>query len=80
VWRCGRVISEILALAEAGVPPEQAIGAGSWGARSYLGLAGLSEGAPADTVIYDTDPRRDLSQLARPRVVALRGGIAYRRS
>jgi imidazolonepropionase-like amidohydrolase len=77
---CGRVIDEIRALAGAGVPPHQAIGAASWAARSYLGMAGLTEGAPADAVIYDADPRRDLSQLATPRVVVLRGTIRYHRS
>jgi imidazolonepropionase-like amidohydrolase len=77
---CGRVIDEIRALAEAGVPAHQAIGAASWAARSYLGLAGLGEGAPADAVIYDADPRADLSQLATPRAVILRGKIQHRRS
>jgi imidazolonepropionase-like amidohydrolase len=77
---CGRVIDEIRALADAGVPPHQAIGAASWAARSYLGMAGLTEGAPADAVIYDADPRLDLSQLAAPRAVVLRGKIRYRRS
>jgi imidazolonepropionase-like amidohydrolase len=76
---CGRVIDEIRALAEAGVPAHQAIGAASWAARSYLGIAGLTEGAPADAVIYDADPRHDLSQLAAPRAVVLRGQIRYRR-
>jgi imidazolonepropionase-like amidohydrolase len=77
---CGRIIDEIRALAEAGVPPHQAIGAASWAARSYLGMAGLCEGAPADAVIYDADPRLDLSQLANPRAVVLRGTIRHRRS
>ena len=63
---CGRIIAEIRALADAGVPPEQAIGAASWAARAYLGMAGLSEGAPADAVIYDADPRRDLSSWQHP--------------
>jgi len=77
---CGRVIGEIRALAEAGVPPHQAIGAASWAARSYLGMAGLAEGAPADAVIYDADPRLDLGQLVIPRAVVLRGTIRHRRS
>ena len=75
---CGRVTDEIRALADAGVPPEQAIGAASWAARAYLGMAGLSEGAPADAVIYHADPRRDL-QLAAPRAVIQRGVIPSRR-
>ena len=76
---CGRIIDEIQALAQAGVPPHQAIGAASWAARSYLGLAGLTDGAPADAVVYDTDPRSDLDQLAAPRAVILRGKIRSRR-
>jgi imidazolonepropionase-like amidohydrolase len=77
---CGRVIDEIRALADACVPVQLAIGAASWAARSYLGLAGLSEGAPADAVVYDADPRLDLSQLESPRAVVLRGRIQHRRS
>lgn len=77
---CGRVTEEIRALADAGVPAQLAIGAGSWAARSYLGIAGLGEGAPADAVVYDVDPRRDLSQLAAPRAVVLRGRLQYGRS
>jgi len=76
---CGRVADEIRALVDAGVPAHLAIGAASWASRSYLGMAGLSEGAPADAVVYDADPRRDLSQLAAPRAVILRGKIQYRR-
>src|SRR5215472_1641249 len=74
---CGRVIDEIRALAEAGVPTHQAIGAASWSARAYLGLPGLSEGAPADAVVCDADPREDLSQLAEPRAVVLRGKVLH---
>jgi imidazolonepropionase-like amidohydrolase len=77
---CGRIIDEIRALAAAGVPPHQAVGAASWSARSYLGMAGLAEGAPADAVIYDADPRADLGQLAAPRAVVLRGKVRYRRA
>ncbi|HXT93407.1 MAG TPA: amidohydrolase family protein [Trebonia sp.] len=76
---CGRVADEIRALVDAGVPAHQAIGAASWASRSYLGMAGLTEGAPADAVVYDADPRRDLSQLAAPSAVILRGQIKYRR-
>lgn len=75
----GRITAEIRALAAAGVPPHQALAAGSWGARSYLGLAGLIPGAPADAVVYDTDPRTDLAQLDTPRAVILRGRLRHRR-
>ena len=77
---CGRIIDEIRAFTAAGMPPHQAIGAASWDARAYLGLGGLAEGAPADAVIYASDPRQDLSQLAEPRAVILRGQVCYRRS
>lgn len=77
---CGRVIDEIRALADAGVPAHKAIGAASWSARAYLGLPGLTEGAPADAVVYDADPRGDLSQLATPQAVVLRGRLRHRRT
>ncbi|MZE81491.1 amidohydrolase, partial [Streptomyces sp. SID5475] len=35
----------------------------------------LSEGAPADLVVYDTDPREDVRVLAAPRHVVLRGRV-----
>ncbi len=76
----GRISDEIRALAQAGVPAHDAIGAASWSARSYLGLAGLEPGAPADAVIYDTDPRADLAQLTWPRAVIIRGKVVYRRT
>ena len=71
----GRVVEEVLALHGAGLPAEAALAAGSWGSRSWLGLAGLVEGAPADAVIYDTDPRTDLSVLAAPARIILRGRV-----
>ena len=49
--------------------------AGSWGARAYLGLPGLDEGAPADLVVYETDPRVDLSAMMSPRRIVLRGVV-----
>ncbi len=75
----GRVADEVRALAAAGVPAHQALGAASWTARAYLGLAGLTEGAPADAVVYDRDPRTDLAQLDAPRAVILRGAVRHRR-
>ena len=75
----GRVADEIRALAAAGVPAHGALAAGSWAARAYLGLPGLAEGAPADAVVYDSDPRADLGQLDHPRAVILRGQLRARR-
>jgi imidazolonepropionase-like amidohydrolase len=76
----GRVMDEIRALVDAGVPAHDALGAGSWRARGYLGLPGLAEGAPADAVVYDEDPRGDPDQLTVPRAVVLRGTVAHRRN
>jgi imidazolonepropionase-like amidohydrolase len=60
------------------VRPHDALAAGSWAARAYLGLPGLVPGAPADAVVYDTDPRADLRQLNHPRAVILRGQLRHR--
>ena len=76
----GRVASEIRALAAAGVPAHDALAAGSWAARAYLGLPGLADGAPADAVVYDSDPRADLGQVGHPRAVILRGRLIRRAS
>jgi imidazolonepropionase-like amidohydrolase len=71
----GLVAEEIRALHAAGLPAEDALAAGSWAARTWLGLPGIEEGAPADLVVYDTDPRKDLDALERPRRMVLRGAV-----
>jgi imidazolonepropionase-like amidohydrolase len=71
----GRIADEVRALHAAGVPAEAALAAASWSARSWLGLPCIEEGAPADVVVYDADPRADLDTLARPRHVVLRGEV-----
>ncbi|MFQ1001364.1 amidohydrolase family protein [Modestobacter sp. SSW1-42] len=71
----GLVADEIRALHDAGLPAEAALAAGSWAAREWLGLPGISEGAPADLVVYDADPRTDLDTLAGPRLTVLRGVV-----
>ncbi len=69
----GRIRDEIDALAGV-IGAEAALAAGSWGAREWLGRpARLEHGAPADLLVLDADPRRDLSELRRPRHVLLRG-------
>lgn len=71
----GLIAQEIAALAGAGMTPTDALAAGSWAARSWLGLPGIEQGAPADLVAYDTDPRADLSVLGRPARIILRGTV-----
>ncbi|MEU4242059.1 amidohydrolase family protein [Actinoplanes sp. NPDC026619] len=75
----GGVAREIRALVAAGISPHEALAAASWTARSYLGLQGLVDGAPADAVVFAADPRADLSQLDQPQAVIVRGKRAHRR-
>lgn len=57
-------------------PPTYALGAGSWRAREWLGHpAALMDGAPADLIVLDADPRQDLAVLQAPRAVVLRGVV-----
>jgi imidazolonepropionase-like amidohydrolase len=71
----GLVANEIGLLLKAGLTPEQALGAGSWLARDYVGLPGVVEDAPADLVAYPDDPRRDVEVLRRPSLVMLEGRV-----
>ncbi len=76
VSRHGNLAGEIQAMADLGIPAHEALGAASWRARAWLGWNPLlDEGAPADFVVYDTDPRADLSVLRRPRCIVLRGAV-----
>ncbi len=71
----GSIRDEVRTLAAAGLTNEAALGAASWAARSFLGLPGLEEGAPADLVAFDRDPLEDLGALSRPRLVVLDGRV-----
>ncbi|QHC28875.1 amidohydrolase family protein [Streptomyces sp. HF10] len=71
----GLVAAEVAELVTAGIPPIEALGATSWSARAWLGRPGLEEGAPADLVVYDEDPRADVGVLAAPRRVVLNGAV-----
>lgn len=76
VARHGNLSGEVVALAGLGLAPEQALGAASWRAREWLGLDGtLAEGTSADFVVYDRDPLADLSVLATPKRIVLRGRV-----
>ncbi len=76
----GLVAQEIAALAPL-LGTEGALAAGSWAARRWLGRPdALVEGAPADLIVLDDDPRRDLGALLRPRFVILRGRVVEARA
>jgi imidazolonepropionase-like amidohydrolase len=69
----GMIVDQVEMLVDAGMPVVRAIGAASWTARQYLGLPGLSPGAPADFVVYDADPRLDVDVLRHPALIVLDG-------
>jgi len=71
----GRIVDEIVALHEMGMTTEDAIGAASWAARRWLGYRGIEEGAAADVIAYDQDPRADLNALRHPSRIILRGRV-----
>ena len=54
---------------------EFALGAASWRARRWLGRPGLTDGAPADLVVYGVDPRREPGILSHPVAVFLKGRV-----
>lgn len=69
----GLVADEVAQLRAAGLSDRAALDAACWGARSWLGRPGLTEGAPADLVVYPADPRADVAVLAAPSAIVLRG-------
>ena len=78
--RHGNIAGEVLAMAEIGLPADYALGAASWRAREWLGWnAALHEGAPADFVVYPSNPLVDLGVLREPTAVVLRGRVVTRR-
>ncbi|MFJ1601014.1 amidohydrolase family protein [Streptomyces sp. NPDC088261] len=71
----GLAAAEVAELVTAGIPPLDALSATTWAARRWLGRPALEEGAPADLVVYDEDPRADVRVLAAPRVIVLNGRV-----
>ena len=69
----GRIADEVGELHRAGLPAAQALSAACWGARGWLRHPVLEEGAQADLLVLDADPRQDLRVLQAPRAVVLRG-------
>ncbi|MGB9375753.1 MAG: amidohydrolase family protein [Jiangellales bacterium] len=71
---------EVVRLAEAGLPGESAVAAGSWEARRFLlgdppGGDFFAAGTSADLVVLADDPRRSPGTLLDPLVVLLRGRV-----
>lgn len=74
--RHGVLHEEILAMAAMGLSNDYVLGAASWRGRAWLGWnPGLDEGDPADFVVYPSNPLEDLTVLAEPTCVVLRGRL-----
>lgn len=72
----GLIGDEIIELATYGLSPAEALGAGSWRAREWLGMEGtLEEGTAADFVVFDANPLDDLGVLKDPKQIVLRGAV-----
>jgi imidazolonepropionase-like amidohydrolase len=71
----GRLVDELIALRDTGMSNEDALAAGSWKARGWLGWSPLDEGAAADLLVLESDPRTDLDALRHPRLIMLRGRV-----
>lgn len=73
----GIVAPEVAEMAVA-VGHPAALDAACWSARRWLGAACLEDGASADLVVLPADPREDVTVLAAPSAVVLRGRVVVR--
>jgi imidazolonepropionase-like amidohydrolase len=71
----GQAAGELLRLHASGMSAMDALAAGSWRAREWLGFPGIAEGGWADLVVYADDPRIDLTVVQRPSRIVLRGQV-----
>ncbi|MHA7221520.1 amidohydrolase family protein [Arthrobacter sp. RHLT1-20] len=78
VIRHGRIVDEIQALHDAGLPASAALDAGAWGARAWLGADAISEGAGADVLVCAEDPRSNLATLHELKHIVLGGELVRR--
>jgi len=71
----GLVAQEMVELTKAGLTNAAVVSAATWGAREWLGRPGIVEGEDADLVVYAADPRADVTVVADPLGVVLRGRV-----
>ncbi|HEY9497181.1 MAG TPA: amidohydrolase family protein [Intrasporangium sp.] len=71
----GLVAQEMVELTRAGLSTLEALDAGVWAARAWLGRPGIEEGEDADFVVYGADPREDVTVVAEPKGIVLRGRV-----
>jgi imidazolonepropionase-like amidohydrolase len=71
----GLAAQEVERLTRCGLSPLEALDAGTWAARAWLGRPALDEGAEADLLVLAGDPREDVTVLQRPSAIVLRGKV-----
>jgi imidazolonepropionase-like amidohydrolase len=74
----GKNAEEMITLAELGLPPAEALRAGTTVAAALVGaksLASLEEGKAADVIAVEGNPLEDLTALRRVRFVMARGSV-----
>ncbi|MGN6754357.1 MAG: amidohydrolase family protein [Intrasporangium sp.] len=71
----GLVAQEMAELTKAGMSTLEVLGAATWGARQWLGRPGIEEGEDGDIVVYGADPREDITVVADPKGIVLRGRV-----
>ena len=75
------LMTELRLMVEAGVPPMDAIRAGTWGSARALGLESeigtIECGKWADLVVLDGDPLVDITAIGRVSIVLQRGKVVY---
>lgn len=64
---------ELIDAVDDGMPADLVMAAASYSGRSRLGFTSWEEGAPADFVVYSTDPERDIFTVLAPRDVFIDG-------
>lgn len=62
----GRIDLEVDAMVRHGLSVDEALRSATTVGRKALDLPGIEEGAPADLVLWDADPRSDLTRLSSP--------------
>jgi imidazolonepropionase-like amidohydrolase len=71
------VAEEVESFVRYGLDPVVALRSATTEARRFLHAPGLDDGAPADVVTFDRDPRQDITALREP-VAILLGGVRIR--
>jgi imidazolonepropionase-like amidohydrolase len=69
----GTIVDEVRWLVDYGLSPTEALRAATTAARAFLRQPSLEDGAPADVITFDADPREDPAVLASPAAILLRG-------